>query len=352
MSSARNTSSYRFKVCLIGAFHGASGTSPTSADLLRPRLRESGIEVVWASKHVQPIHRLMSMLWILISQSHQYRVIVLDVYSGRAFLWAFVVALMARILRKRLIMWLHGGNLPDYYRMHRRLVSFTLKQADKILAPSLYLAKTFQPEFDIGIMRYQIPVRNYPYKMRVLVRPRLFWLRAFNRGYNPMLAPYVAKQLLDDFPDLELIMCGADKGDGSLQATQQLARDLGLEDHLRYPGLISKAQIQEFGQDYDIFLNTTTVDNSPVSVIEAMAMGMCVVSTNVGGMPFLITDGQDGLLVPSDDAKEMAKACRLILTEPALAQRISRQARITAEQFDWESIKPQWEALLTQLHNQ
>jgi glycosyltransferase involved in cell wall biosynthesis len=101
----------------------------------------------------------------------------------------------------------------------------------------------------------------------------------------------------------------------------------------------------------DIFLNTTHVDNTPVSVLEAMACGLCVVSTNVGGIPYLLEDEYDDLLVTSDDPVAMTTAVRRLLIEPGLAPRLSRNARQKAEQFDWSNILPQWEALLTSVGN-
>jgi glycosyltransferase involved in cell wall biosynthesis len=83
-----------------------------------------------------------------------------------------------------------------------------------------------------------------------------------------------------------------------------------------------------------------------LSVIEAMALGLGVVSTNVGGMPFLIDDGVEGLLVPSGDAEAMAEALVKMIKEiPAFAG-MTKAARKKVEQFDWEVVKKQWEELL------
>jgi glycosyltransferase involved in cell wall biosynthesis len=97
----------------------------------------------------------------------------------------------------------------------------------------------------------------------------------------------------------------------------------------------------------DIFLNTTNIDNTPVSVLEAMACGLCVVSTNVGGIPYLLEHEHDALLVPPNDPQAMATAVHRLLNEPDLAERLSRNARQKAAQCDWSIILPQWEALLT-----
>jgi glycosyltransferase involved in cell wall biosynthesis len=92
----------------------------------------------------------------------------------------------------------------------------------------------------------------------------------------------------------------------------------------------------------DVFLNTTSVDNAPVSVMEAMAGGLCVVSTNVGGLPWMVEDRTDGLLVPPDDPQSMAAAVCEVIDTPGVAARLSENGRRKAEQSDWSVVLPKW----------
>ena len=96
-------------------------------------------------------------------------------------------------------------------------------------------------------------------------------------------------------------------------------------------------------------MNTTNFDNTPVSVLEAMACGLPVVTTNVGGIPYLLEDGQTALLTPPGDAKTMADAVRRLGHEPELASKLGRNARAKVELFSWEGILPKWEELLESL---
>ena len=94
-----------------------------------------------------------------------------------------------------------------------------------------------------------------------------------------------------------------------------------------------------------VFLNTSKIDNAPRSLVEAMACGLCVVSTNVGGVSHLMRDGTEGLLVAPDDPREMAGAVRRILEEPALAAMLSRGGFEAARKHDWALVFPLWERL-------
>jgi glycosyltransferase involved in cell wall biosynthesis len=144
-------------------------------------------------------------------------------------------------------------------------------------------------------------------------------------------------------------MVGPDKGDGSLQRVRRTAEELGISERIETPGGVPKQDVPVWLNRGDVFLNTTNVDNTPVSVIEAQACGLCVVSTNVGGLPYLLDHEQDALLVPPNDAEAMAEAVRMVLREPELAGRLSRAGRAKVEEFDWSVVLPRWEALLEEL---
>ena len=281
---------------------------------------------------------------------HRYDVAQVDVYSGPAFFWAEAVTWVLRRAGKPYILTLHGGNLPTFARRWPGRVRHLLRSATMVTTPSRYLQEKMAPyREDIRLLPNPIDIERYPFRLRAQPKPRLVWLRAFHAIYNPALAPRVLVHLVDEFPDVHLIMVGPDKGDGSFQATQRLVEKLGLDDHIHFPGSVPKEAVPKWLDKGDIFINTTNVDNTPVSVLEAMACGLCIVSTNVGGIPYLLEHEADALLVPPDDPESMATAVRRILTEPWLAKRLSLHARRKAEQFNWANILSQWEALFIEI---
>jgi glycosyltransferase involved in cell wall biosynthesis len=190
---------------------------------------------------------------------------------------------------------------------------------------------------------------NYRFHLRRQASPRIVWLRAFHTIYNPSLAPRVLSILAREFPDVHLTMIGPDKGDGSAQTARRMAQELKVEDRVSFTGAIPKMEVPARLNQSDIFLNTTNVDNTPVSMLEAMACGLCVVSTNVGGIPYLVDHLQDAMLVPPDDAEAMASAVRRILNEPELAVSLSKQGRLKTERLDWAEVIKQWESVLSEV---
>jgi glycosyltransferase involved in cell wall biosynthesis len=141
-------------------------------------------------------------------------------------------------------------------------------------------------------------------------------------------------------------MIGPDK-DGSLAVTQHLAQQLGLE--VNFPGKMSKEAWRALSVSYDIFINTTHFDNVPISVIEAMALGLPVVSTDVGGIPFLLEDHKTALLVQDNDVQEMAQAIFNLVESAQLSQQLSAAARLEAQNYSWSNVKVLWEQLLDEI---
>ena len=270
-----------------------------------------------------------------------------DLYSGPAFSWAKAVCWVLRRAGKPYILMLHGGNLPKFAVRRAKLVRGLLASAVAVTTPSNYLTEQMKAyRHDIQPMPNGICVNDYFYKLRRQVSLRLVWLRAFHEVYNPVMAVQVLACLTQDFPQIHLTMIGPDKGDGSLQRTRQEAERLNIGDRLTLLGGVRKDEVPKKLSEADIFLNTARVDNTPVSVLEAMASGLCVVSTRVGGIPYLVHAEREALLVPSENAVSMAEAVRRIIIEPDLAKRLSCNARRKAEQFDWSVILPRWEKLL------
>lgn len=177
--------------------------------------------------------------------------------------------------------------------------------------------------------------------------PRLLWVRSFHKLYNPLLAIDVLASLKEDYPNASLCMIGPDK-DGSLSLAKQRAASLKVEDSIMFTGLLSKRDWIAKSADFDIFINTTNFDNMPISVIEAMALGLPIVSTNVGGLPYLIDNGKEGLLVEPDSVNNFVSAIKIILTDNKLAIDLSKNARLKAESFDWENIAPHWKEIINQ----
>jgi glycosyltransferase involved in cell wall biosynthesis len=174
-------------------------------------------------------------------------------------------------------------------------------------------------------------------------------MRTFHEVYHPELALRVLAELRQSHPEATLTMAGQEKGLGA--RVEQLTEELGLCDAVRRPGFLGLERKQQEFNRHDIFLNTSRIDNMPVSVLEACAFGLPVVATRVGGIPDLLEHERTGLLVPDGDVGAMAAAVRRLVDEPALARRLSAGGRVLAELSRWEAVRPQWETLFNEVIN-
>ena len=103
-----------------------------------------------------------------------------------------------------------------------------------------------------------------------------------------------------------------------------------------------KSEWHKLSEEFDIFINTSNLDNTPVSVMEAMALGLVVVSTNVGGMPYLINNGLEGVLVAPNNIERMTLAIDNIIMNTESTQQLTLNARKKVESFDWSNVKQSW----------
>lgn len=330
----------------LSATHGVRGV----CEELALRLEPLGWPVMTTSSQPQKAARLLDMLRTTWNLRDKYAVAQVDVYSGAAFVWAEAVCWTLRRAGKPYVLTLHGGNLPAFSRRWPNRVRRLLASAEAVTAPSRYLREQlslFRP--DIRIQPNPLDIGQYEFRWRTAPQPRLIWLRAFHLMYNPTLAVEVVARLASEFPNVSLTMIGPDKGDGSLQMVREAAERLRIADRITFTGAVPKLDVPAQLNQGDIFLNTTNVDNTPVSVLEAMACGLCVVSTDVGGIPYLLENENEALLVPVNDAQQMTAAVRRILIEQGLGKRLSWQARQKAEQCDWDFVLRQWDELLTKV---
>ena len=334
-------------ILLIGNYLSVHKWNKNIWHYLAEKLADSGWQVITTSSKENQLLRLIDMLKTVWQQRKNFSLAQIDVFSGKAFLYAEACTMLLTRLHKPIALTLHGGKLPEFSRRNPKRVQRLLSSVEVVVTPSPFIKSAlsaFRP--DIRLIPNPINLPDAIFRLRDKPAPNLIWVRAFHKVYNPNLAPRVIKVLLSEFPDIHLLMIGPDKGDGSLGHMLNDARNLGVEDKIDVVGKVPHQEIPKWLDKADIFINTTNYDNAPSSLLEAMAGGLCVVSTDVGGIPFMIENGQSGLLVPPNDAQMMANAIRSILNNVNLAKSLSQQARFRAEKNSWSVILPQWEQLL------
>jgi glycosyltransferase involved in cell wall biosynthesis len=286
------------------------------------------------------------MIALVLKNKSQTDVVLIDTYSTVNFYYALIISQLCRILNIKYITILHGGDLEHRLQDSKRLSHLIFNNANTIVAPSNFLKSVFETYGykDALYIPNSIELDRYEFTDRPIDTIKLLWVRSFSSLYNPEQAVLVLDTLLKMNYSATLTMIGPEV-DGALAKTKELARKKNLE--VNFTGKLSKAEWRDLSKSSNVFINTTNVDNTPVSVIEAMALGLPVVSTNVGGIPFLISEGVDGLLVEPRDVDAMVNAIIRFKSDDNLRANVVTNARTKVEDFGWNAVKPKWKALLS-----
>ena len=326
------------------------GYTPTMIEQLLPDL-EKRYTIISASAKLNPLLRLMDMIWVFIKNINHVKLILIDTYSTNAFYYTCVLAVMSSLFSKPYCPILHGGGLPNRLASSPRLSRFIFGKSFINISPSIYLKQIFEREgFTILHIPNFIEVLNYPMTIRKKFRPRILWVRSFHKIYNPVLAIYVLEKLLKRWNDTELCMVGPDK-DGSMKDVIRLAKELNITNHLKITGKVKRKDWIELSKKYDIFINTSQVDNHPVTLLEIMALGLPIVTTNVGGIPFIIKNKKNGLLVNSNNAEEMADRISMLISGEIDGKLITRNAREEILELDKNKVIKKWYSLVDSFIN-
>ncbi|WP_028377721.1 glycosyltransferase family 4 protein [Leeuwenhoekiella sp. MAR_2009_132] len=332
------------KILYIGNKLATKAATPTGIDTLGPNLVKEGYLVRYAGTKASKLFRFFEMLYAIVKNKSWVDYVLIDTYSTQNFWFAYYSGILCSLLSIPYIPILHGGNLPGRLKSNPESCKRLFNKSFLNVSPSLYLKEAFEKEgYTVQHIPNAIAIERYTFKMREHIRPKLLWVRSFASIYNPLLAVKLVEEFQAEFPNVELCMVGPEK-DGSLRICKDYAEKNNLP--VRFTGKLSKSSWIELSQGYDIFINTTHFDNFPVSILEAMALGLPVISTAVGGIPYLITDRITGLLVEENTVTKFSEQIKDLIFKDLLAQDISANARLMVENCDWKNVKNLWHKIL------
>ena len=270
---------------------------------------------------------------------------VVHVYS--AAYWSFLLGpaaaiTMARALRKRVILNYHSGEAEHHLARWGALVHPWLRQVDEIVVPSDYLRGIFARHgYRVRVIRNVIEAPRFCYRDRVPLRPRLLSTRNFATHYRVENSLRAFAILRSDHPEATLTLAGYGSEESRLR---QLAARLGT-DGIRFTGRVEPSDVPALYDSADIFVNSSVIDNQPVSILEAFASGLPVVTTGIGDIPAMVDAGDRGLLVPPDRPEAMARAVASLLQEPHRAILMARRARQAIREYAWPCVREAWSAV-------
>ena len=214
---------------------------------------------------------------------------------------------------------------------------------DEIIVAGSYVKEAFEDlELKVKVIPHILEINKWKYRSRFEKGRKLLWVRTLSDEYNPLLLLKVFKLLLKSNDKLKLKIIG----DGPLRNEIDNYISKNSLKNIELLGRVSSSKLIDTYNWADIFINTTNVDNQPVTVLEAMTCGIPVVSTNVGGIPDIISDQENGLLSDANDVKAMAENIIKIISNDILVKNLSSNGRLFIEQeFNEKKIFDSWKTV-------
>jgi glycosyltransferase involved in cell wall biosynthesis len=267
-----------------------------------------------------------------------------SVHVFSASYWSFLLgpapALVAgRLMRKRVVLNYRSGEADDHLAHWGVLVHPWLRLADEIVVPSEYLRTVFARHgYRVRVIRNIVDTSRFRYRERIPVRPRLLSTRNLEPYYRVDVTLQAFALLKARYPDATLTIVGYGSEEERLRC---MAASLGASG-IRFVGKADRALLPGLYDEHDIFVNSSVLDNQPVSVLEAFAAGLPVVSTGTGDIGAMVRSGRNGLLVPPRDPGATAAAIATLLENPARALFMTRLAKEDVEKYTWPAVRGQW----------
>jgi glycosyltransferase involved in cell wall biosynthesis len=231
-----------------------------------------------------------------------------------------------------------GGEAQPFLRRQAALARPTLRRAFAVIVPSAFLQQVFsQFGIDAEIVPNIVDLSRFHPGPSRAGSQNIIVTRNLEDIYDIPTAMRAFVAIRQAYPDATLTIAGSGPRLGELQC---LAETLGIAAGVRFTGRVDNEWIAELYRDADLMLNPSTADNMPISLLEAMASGVPFVTTNVGGIPHLLTDAWDAVMVPPRDPAAMAAAAMRMLAKDGLAQSLADAGFQRAGNFAWTQVRP------------
>jgi len=292
---------------------------------------------------IKYVRTIATQLWywpLLLRELRRADVVHAFAASYSSFLLAPLPAvLVARLLGKPVVLNYHSGEAPDHLR-RSAVARFVLRRlVDANVVQSAFLRDVFRSfEIDAKVVPNIVDLRQFTYRVRDPLRPRLLCTRNFEPIYNLSCVLRAFAKIQAYYPAATLTLVGSGSQDAILRDE---AAALRLE-NVTFAGRIAPSEVHASYADADIYVQAPRIDNMPLSLLEAFASGLPVVSTDVGGVPSMLRHGVDGLLVADNDAGGLADQVVKLLTQPALARRLAESAYRTLAAYQWPVVRDGW----------
>jgi Glycosyltransferase len=273
---------------------------------------------------------------------------ILHIFSASYYsymLCAMPPLLLGKLLGKKVILNYRSGEAEDHLTNWRTALP-TMRMADEIIVPSGYLVDVFA--------RYGLRARSifniieldrFRFRERAPLRTIFLTSRLLEPLYNVGCVLRAFKIIQERYPQASLTVAGEGWQRAELE---ELAQKLNLQ-QTKFIGRVPFEEMPAMYDAADIYLTATDLDNMPSSITECLAAGLPVVTTNAGGIPYIVEHEETCMMIERNDHEAMAACAIRLLEDAELAAKIARQGREHSRQWTWEGVGSRWLSLYHEL---
>ena len=321
----------RPRIALIAPGQEIPSGQGTQAATLAAKLRRDGFDVVVLP--IDPPFPLSSLRRLRAAD-----VVHIFIVFDRSFPSAAGLMLLAKRWGKRVVLSYYKGDAAD----HTKVLEPWVKRVDDLVVPSVSFQRIFaQHGHRARVIPPIVDVCRFQYRKRAPLRPHFLSTRSLNSEHdleNTLLAFALVRTR---YADATLTIAGTGSEAHDLR---RLGKSLGSLD-IRFLGRVEPSDMPGLYDEADIFLNSSLTDYQPTAVLEAMASGLPVITTNCGDLPLLVQDGITGMIVPPQDPRSMAHAATVLIEGQGFAQQIGYRAKEHLERYTWSYVREAWTAV-------
>src|SRR5213078_2901241 len=274
---------------------------------------------------VRTVVTSLRYVWTLLTSLAAYDLVHVFSASYFSFLLAPTPAvLLGKWYGKKVSLNYRSGEAEDHVRRWRRTAIPILRLVEAWVVPSRYRVDVFaRVGLHASVIGNVVDCDQFRFRERRPLRPVFLSNRNFEAHYNVACVLRAFAQIQRRHPDARLIVAGDGK---ERRALVRLARELSLR-NTEFVGRVTPDRMPSVYDAADVYLNGPDIDNMPGSILEAFASGLPVVTTDAGGIPYIVRHGETGLLVPRGNHEGIAAAALRLLQDASLSERLVGSAR-------------------------
>ena len=275
------------KILLISNYKRGVGGINAQVDLLQQFInQEDGWQADILSTKGNPIRRCIAF-FKLLCKARRYDILHIHACSYWGMVPAVFGIIAGKLWRKRTIITYHGGEAKDYFAKHAAFVRRWLGRADEVIVLSGFLKEIFDQHQISSVAIPNIVVLRPQTERTTTIAPKFISIRHLEPLYNIPCILQAYEQVLPQYPEATLDILGQGSMRAELETYVQEHNLTGV----RFIGQVPNDKIYDYFADASIMLSAPKIDNMPVSLLEAMNAGLLVISSRVGGVPYMIVDG-------------------------------------------------------------